>query len=236
MDNRLNELWENDTEARELYFTAVDRLVRMGGEPVLFDYKPWEDVARLLYGGASVAQRFLTYGNYVLDNRPTGAPITMNPDTDQLIDPTTYIIIKNAFFNKATRAYADEWQINLIKQQVISKDWERFDFMLLPTTPTIYRLDEVRAGYDQDLGQNATDAQLTEKAAANTQLNSNLGIYTNFANLLQTAAVALPAGFRSINDGDILPFGVTLFADTLQDCEVLALADLYEAELAREQS
>jgi allophanate hydrolase len=236
MDNRLNELWENDTEARELYFTAVDRLVRMGGEPVLFDYKPWEDVARLLYGGASVAQRFLTYGNYVLDNRPTGAPITMNPDTDQLIDPTTYIIIKNAFFNKATRAYADEWQINLIKQQVISKDWERFDFMLLPTTPTIYRLDEVRAGYDQDLGQNATDAQLTEKAAANTQLNSNLGTYTNFANLLQTAAVALPAGFRSINDGDILPFGVTLFADTLQDCEVLALADLYEAELAREQS
>ena len=236
MDNRLNELWENDTGAQELYFAAVERLVRIGGEPVLFDYKPWEDVARLLYGGASVAQRFLTYGNYVLDNRPTGAPITMNPDTDQLIDPTTYIIIKNAFYNKATRAYADEWQINLIKQQVINKDWERFDFMLLPTTPTIYTLEEVRAGYDQDLGPNPTDEQLTEKVAANTQLNSNLGTYTNFANLLQTAAVALPAGFRSINDGDILPFGVTLFADTLQDCEGLALAELYQAELAREQS
>ena len=236
MDNRLNELWENDTGAQELYFAAMERLVRIGGEPVLFDYKPWEDVARLLYGGASVAQRFLTYGNYVLDNRPTGAPITMNPDTDQLIDPTTYIIIKNAFYNKATRAYADEWQINLIKQQVINKDWERFDFMLLPTTPTIYTLEEVRAGYDQDLGPNPTDEQLTEKVAANTQLNSNLGTYTNFANLLQTAAVALPAGFRSINDGDILPFGVTLFADTLQDCEGLALAELYQAELAREQS
>ncbi len=236
MDNRLNELWANDTGAQERYFAAVERLQRMGGEPVLFDYKPWEDVARLLYGGASVAQRFLTYGNYVLDNRPTGAPITMDPDTDQLIDPTTYIIIKNAFYNKATRAYADEWQINLIKQQVISKDWERFDFMLLPTTPTIYTLEEVRAGYDQDLGPDPTDAQLIEKAAANTQLNSNLGTYTNFANLLQTSAVALPAGFRSINDGDILPFGVTLFANTLQDCEVLALAELYEAELAREQS
>ena len=236
MDNRLNELWANDTGAQELYFAAVERLQRIGGEPVLFDYKPWEDVARLLYGGASVAQRYLTYGNYVLDNRPTGEPITMDPDTDQLIDPTTYLIIKNAFYNKATRAYADEWAINLIKQQVINKDWERFDFMLLPTTPTIYTLDEVRAGYDQDLGLNATDAQLTEKAAANTQLNSNLGTYTNFANLLQTSAVALPAGFRSINDGDVLPFGVTLFANTLQDCEVLALAERYEAELAREQS
>lgn len=236
MDERLNDLWANDTGARELYFAAVERLKRIGGEPVLFDYKPWEDVARLLYGGASVSQRFLTYGNYVLDNRPTGAPITMDPDTDQLIDPTTYLIFKNAFYNKATRAYADEWQINLIKQQVTSKDWKRFDFMLLPTTPTIYTLDEVRAGYDQDLSANATDAQLTEKAAANTQLNTNLGTYTNFANLLQTTAVALPAGFRTINDGDVLPFGVQLFADTLKDCELLALAELYEAELAREQS
>ena len=236
MDKRLNDLWANDTGAREQYFAAVERLIRLGGEPVLFDYKPWEDVARLLYGGASVAQRFLTYGNYVLDNKPTGAPITMDPDTDQLIDPTTYLIFKNAFYNKATRAYADEWQINLIKQQVISKDWKRFDFMLLPTTPTIYTLDEIRAGYDQDLGSNATDAQLTEKAAANTQLNTNLGTYTNFANLLQTTAVALPAGFRTINDADILPFGVQLFADTLKDCEVLALGERYEAELAREQS
>ena len=236
MDKRLNDLWANDTGAREQYFAAVERLIRLGGEPVLFDYKPWEDVARLLYGGASVAQRFLTYGNYVLDNKPTGAPITMDPDTDQLIDPTTYLIFKNAFYNKATRAYADEWQINLIKQQVISKDWKRFDFMLLPTTPTIYTLDEIRAGYDQDLGSNATDAQLTEKAAANTQLNTNLGTYTNFANLLQATAVALPAGFRTINDADILPFGVQLFADTLKDCEVLALGERYEAELAREQS
>ena len=56
-------------------------------------------------------------------------------------------------------------QINLINQQVITKDWKRFDFMLLPTTPTIYTLDQVRAGYDQDLGANASDAQLTEKFA-----------------------------------------------------------------------
>jgi allophanate hydrolase len=235
MDKRLNDLWANDTGAKEQYLAAVDRLQRMGGQMVQFDYKPWEDVARLLYGGASVAQRFLTYGNYALDNRPTGAPITMSPDTDQLIDPTTYIILKNAYYNKATRAYADEWAINLIKQQVIRNDWQKFDFMLLPTTPTIYRLDEVRAGYDVDLGPNPTDEQLTKKAAANTQLNSNLGTYTNFANLLETTAISLPAGFRTINNAtDVLPFGVTLFADTLNDCELLDLAERYETELARE--
>jgi len=117
---------------------------------------------------------------------------------------------------------------------VINKDWERFDFMLLPTTPTINRLDEVRDGYEFDLGPNPTDAQLAKKAAKNLELNSNLGVYTNFANLLETAATALPAGFRTMNNGtDVLPFGVTLFADTLNDCELLDLAERYEADLAR---
>ncbi len=237
MDKRLNDLWANDTGAKEKYLAAIERMKMIGGEMVLFDYKPWEDVAKLLYGGASVSQRFLTYGNYALDNRPTGAPITMNPDTDQMVDPTTYLILKNAFYNKATRAYADEWAINLIKQQVINKDWERFNFMLLPTTPTIYRLDEVRKGYEVDLGPNPTDEQLTTKAAANTKLNSNLGTYTNFANLLETTAIALPAGFRTMNNGtDVLPFGVTLFSDTLNDCQLLDLAERYEVELTREQS
>ncbi len=222
MDKRLNDLWANDAGAKEQYLAAIERMEMIGGEMVLFDYKPWEDVAKLLYGGASVSQRFLTYGNYALDNRPTGAPITMNPDTDQMVDPTTYLILKNAFYNKATRAYADEWAINLIKQQVINKDWERFNFMLLPTTPTIYRLDEVRKGYEIDLGPNPTDEQLTTKAAANTKLNSNLGTYTNFANLLETTAIALPAGFRTMNNGtDVLPFGVTLFSDTLNDCQLI---------------
>lgn len=240
MDKRLDDLWANDSGARDLYFKAVERLKKIGGEMVLFDYKPWEDVARLLYGGASVSQRFLTYGNYVLAHRPTGAPILVNapdsPDTDQLVDPTTYLILRNSFYNKATRAYADEWGINEIKQQVIRKDWMRFDFMLLPTTPTIYKISEVRAGYEQDLGPNPTDAQLAAKAAANTTLNSNLGTYTNFANLLQTTALALPAGFRSRNsESDVLPFGVTLFSDTLNDCKLFPVAARYEAELAKEQ-
>jgi Asp-tRNA(Asn)/Glu-tRNA(Gln) amidotransferase A subunit family amidase len=236
MDKRLDDLWANDPEAKELYFAAVERLKALGGEVVLFDYKPWEDVARLLYGGASVSQRYLTYGNYAMAHRPSGEPITLDPSTQQLIDPTTYLILKNSFYNKATRAYADEWGINLIKQQVIRKDWQRFDFMLLPTTPTIYRMDQVRAGYELDFGPNPTDQQLATKAAQNTILNSNLGTYTNFANLLQTSAIALPAGFRTINDDDVMPFGVTLFADTLQDCQLLELAKRYEERMAIEAS
>jgi allophanate hydrolase len=44
-------------------------------------------------------------------------------------------------------------------------------------------------------------------------LNSNLGYYTNFMNLLDYAATAVPAGFQKNG----LPFGVTLFAPAHQD-------------------
>jgi allophanate hydrolase len=53
------------------------------------------------------------------------------------------------------------------------------------------------------------------------RLNSNLGYYTNFVNLLDLAAVAVPAGFRA----DGLPFGVTLVGQAGTDDELLGLAD-----------
>jgi allophanate hydrolase len=53
------------------------------------------------------------------------------------------------------------------------------------------------------------------------QLNSNLGVYTNFVNLLDLSAIAVPAGFQ--RDG--LPFGVTLLAPAWNDGSLCALAD-----------
>ncbi len=66
--------------------------------------------------------------------------------------------------------------------------WESIDVMALPTTGTTYTVDELRKDP--------------------VALNSNLGYYTNFMNLLDLAGLALPAGFR----GNGLPFGVTLAA------------------------
>lgn len=56
------------------------------------------------------------------------------------------------------------------------------------------------------------------------RVNSALGIYTNFMNLLDYAAVAVPAGCR----GDGLPFGVTLFAPSHQDVPLLRLASRWQ--------
>jgi allophanate hydrolase len=78
--------------------------------------------------------------------------------------------------------------------------------MILPTAGTIYT-----------------------KAAVEAEpvlLNTNLGYYTNFVNLMDLAAVAVPAGFR--RDG--LPFGVSLVGRSFSDAALLALAGRYAGE------
>ncbi len=79
--------------------------------------------------------------------------------------------------------------------------WMKMDALLLPTTGTTYRIADVLADP--------------------VHLNSNLGTYTNFVNLMDLSAIAVPAGFRSNG----LPFGVTLIARAFEDLRMTPLAD-----------
>jgi len=54
-------------------------------------------------------------------------------------------------------------------------------------------------------------------------LNTNLGYYTNFVNLLDLAAVAVPAGVRASG----LPFGVSLIGPAFSEQALLCLADRF---------
>ncbi len=54
--------------------------------------------------------------------------------------------------------------------------------------------------------------------------NSDLGYYTNFMNLLDYAAVAVPAGIMANG----LPSGVTLFGRAFTDQYLLSLADAFQ--------
>lgn len=78
--------------------------------------------------------------------------------------------------------------------------WKGIDVLLTPTTGTIYRVAEIEADP--------------------IALNNRLGHYTNFMNLLDFSAIALPAGFR--DNG--LPFGITLCAPAFCDQTLLTLA------------
>ncbi|HEY5891602.1 MAG TPA: allophanate hydrolase [Chthoniobacterales bacterium] len=83
--------------------------------------------------------------------------------------------------------------------------FRKIDAFVLPTTGTTYRVADVLAD------------PIT--------LNSNLGYYTNFVNLLDLAAVAVPAGFRENGKG--LPFGITFIGPAGSDAQLLALGDRF---------
>ena len=78
--------------------------------------------------------------------------------------------------------------------------FERIDALVLPTAPTIYTYEQVLADP--------------------IRLNSRLGTYTNFVNLLDLCAAAVPAALH----GDGTPFGITFIAPGGQDALAASLA------------
>lgn len=83
------------------------------------------------------------------------------------------------------------------------------------------QIDELLADVDALLVPTAPTAPTIEAVNADpVALNSQLGTYTNFVNLADMSALAIPAGFR--DDG--LPFGVTLISGAWKDTELQRLA------------
>jgi allophanate hydrolase len=119
------------------------------------------------------------------------------------IQPTVRAILQGGLSISAVEAFKAEYQLRAFARDAEAL-WEAADVLLLPTAATIYRIREVQA----------------EPFA----LNANLGLYTNFVNLLDMAAVAVPAGFRDNGTG----FGVTLIGPAWSDRRLLALARRYE--------
>lgn len=117
---------------------------------------------------------------------------------DKVFPPVREIIAGGRDISAAD-TFAHLYKLRAFKR-VCDAVWNDIDVMLTPTAGTIYRVDEMEADP--------------------IRLNANLGYYTNFMNLLDLAATAVPAGFQ--RDG--LPFGVTLIAPPHQDGPLLHLA------------
>jgi allophanate hydrolase len=78
--------------------------------------------------------------------------------------------------------------------------WATVDVLALPTAPTSYRVAEM--------------------LAAPVTLNASLGAYTNFVNLLDMAAIAVPAGCHQSGVG----FGITLMGPPGSDRSLIEMA------------
>lgn len=106
----------------------------------------------------------------------------------------------------AADAFAAQYRLRALAQRCAGV-WADINCMLLPTSPTIHRIATL----------------LAEPIAR----NSDFGYYTNFVNLLDYAAIAVPAGFRA----DGMPCGVTFVAQAHQDQPLLHLAQRWQRAL-----
>jgi len=120
------------------------------------------------------------------------------------VEPVVRSIIGGAQKYTAVDTFEADYQLHRLQSEAV-KEWARMDVLLLPTTGTIYTHEQI--------------------ASDPIKLNTNLGYYTNFVNLMDLAAVAAPAGFRSNG----LPFGISLIGPAFTDEALLALADRYLA-------
>jgi allophanate hydrolase len=179
--------WCGDAQSAGLYAAAIENARKAGYEIVPVDIAFLREAAALLYSGPWVAER--TAAVEPLLNSDPGA-----------IHPVVRSILRAGAGVTGVETFRGLYRLQHFSRQA-ERMWSAIDALLLPTAPTIYRID----------------AMLADPIA----LNANLGRYTNWVNLLDMSAVSFPAGFRDNRTG----FGVTLMAPAGTD-----RALLYHAE------
>ena len=91
-------------------------------------------------------------------------------------------------------------------RKITERAFVAMDAIVLPTAPTVYSTAQVLANP--------------------VELNSRLGTYTNFVNLLDLCALALPSAMRS----DGIPFGITLLASAGCDAFLSSIGRVFHAD------
>lgn len=168
-----------DVAAETAFAADLERLARLGAVVVEIDFEPLHAVARLLYEGPWVAERYAA----------TKPLIETDPAA---FHPTTLKIISGAKSITAVSTFEAMYRLADLKRQAAPL-LASVDCFAVPTVPRLYTVAEVEADP--------------------IALNSHLGTYTNFVNLLDLAAISVPAGMRS----DGLPSSLTLIGPSGTD-------------------
>src|SRR5262249_29790766 len=119
------------------------------------------------------------------------------------INPVVYDLIGGGAKYSAADLFRAQHRLQTLRRQV-ETSFESIDVLLTPTTP-----------------RHPTHAEVARDPVG---VSASLGYYTTCVNLLDLAAVALPAGMQA----DGLPFGVSLVGPAFSDAALLALADRLE--------
>ena len=120
----------------------------------------------------------------------------------EAIHPVTREIIIAGARLSATETFAALYRLQGLRK-IAERGFAGIDALVLPTAPTVYSTAQVLANP--------------------VELNSRLGTYTNFVNLLDLCGLALPASIRP----DEIPFGITLLAPAGQDAQLASIGRVF---------
>lgn len=190
--NKLN--FFGDELSEKAFQHTIQLLESLNAEITPIDFSAFEQLAAQLYQGPWVAER-------------TAAAASLLKTNAADFDPTVLEIIQQGEKYSAVDAYNAEY----LKQDLsrkIQMSLAEFDALIVPTSPTIYRIEQMQQHP--------------------IEYNAHFGTYTNFTNLADLSALALPAGFRADN----LPFGITLIAPAWHDVALVHFGKAWQNYLA----
>jgi len=121
----------------------------------------------------------------------------------------TYRAISGSDRFSAADAFAAQHRLADLKR-IIEPIWDEVDAIVTPTVPRAYTIAEVLENP--------------------VELNNNLGYYTNFVNLLDLCAIAIPAEVGEAG----LPFSITLAAPAWNEDGLCSLATEFSSIGAKE--
>jgi allophanate hydrolase len=160
-------------------------------------------ITRFDYAPFREAAALLYAGPWVAERtRATAALLERKPEA---LHPVVRSIVESAKNYDAASAFRGLYALGELRQRAASV-FAGVDGLLLPTAPTHYTIEEVLANP--------------------VELNSRLGTYTNFVNLLDLSALAVPAGRKRSG----LPFGITFMAPAFHDARLIEIARRFAGE------
>lgn len=123
----------------------------------------------------------------------------------EAIHPVTREITIAGARLSAADTFAALYRLQALRR-IAERAFANIDALVLPTAPTAYSTAQVLANP--------------------VELNSRLGTYTNFVNLLDLCGLALPAAIRP----DGIPFGITLLAPAGHDAQLASIGRVFHAD------
>lgn len=150
--------WFGNDDRKAAYDVSLERMRHAGIalEPV--DFSDLFELASLLYEGPWVAERYAAIESFIQQHPAE-------------LDPTVRNIILNARGFNAADLFQAQYRRQYLTNK-ISKDFARFDAVLVPTAPTFPLLEDV--------------------AREPVRENSLLGTYTNFVNFMDWSGLVNP--------------------------------------------